>query len=91
MTNFDVIAMAREAGAMHIHMKPKEFALVGNETIKRFAALIAAAERDKWMERTAVLIRGEREACAGECDEWVKNGSALAEDIACAIRARSNK
>jgi len=32
----------------------------------------------------------EREACAKECDEWIKNGSALAEDIATAIRARSN-
>jgi hypothetical protein len=35
-------------------------------------------------------VKAEREACAGECDEWIKNGSALAEDIAAAIRARSN-
>ena len=42
-------------------------------------------------ERFAELVRAdEREACAGECDEWIKNGSALAEDIATAIRARSN-
>ena len=38
----------------------------------------------------ADAIATEREACAGECDEWIKNGSALAEDIAAAIRARSN-
>ena len=43
------------------------------------------------LERFANLVRAdEREACASECDEWIKNGSALAEDIAAAIRARSN-
>jgi len=36
------------------------------------------------------VVEAEREACASECDEWIKNGSALAEDIAAAIRARSN-
>ena len=56
----DIIAMAREAGAMHIHMKPKEFALVGNETIERFAALVAAASASV-----------EREACAKVCDGMV--------------------
>ena len=45
----------------------------------------------EWLERFAELVRAdEREACAGECDEWIKNGLALAEDIAAAIRARSN-
>jgi len=38
----------------------------------------------------ALVRADEREACAKECDEWIKNGSALAEDIATAIRARSN-
>ena len=41
--------------------------------------------------RFAELVRAdEREACASECDEWIKNGSPLAEDIAAAIRERSN-
>ncbi len=45
----------------------------------------------EWLERFAELVRAdEREECAEECDEWIKNGSALAEDIAAAIRARSN-
>ena len=46
------------------------------------------------LERFAEFVRAdaiaaEREACAGECDEWIKNGSALAEDIAASIRNRS--
>jgi hypothetical protein len=42
----DIIRMAREAGAIHIHGKPNEFAIVGNDSIKAFAALVAAAERE---------------------------------------------
>jgi hypothetical protein len=38
--------MAREAGAIHIHGKPNEFAIVGNDSIKAFEALVAAAERE---------------------------------------------
>ena len=44
--NQDIIPMAREAGAIHIHKNPKEFAVVGNRSIERFAALVAAAERE---------------------------------------------
>jgi len=42
----DIIRMAREAGAIHIHGKPNEFAIVGNDSIKAFEALVAAAERE---------------------------------------------
>ena len=42
----DTIDMAREAGAIHIHERPKEFALVGNDTIKAFEALIRADQRE---------------------------------------------
>ena len=41
-----VIEMAREAGAIHIHKNPKEFAVVGNEAIERFAELVRADERE---------------------------------------------
>jgi hypothetical protein len=41
----DTIEMAREAGAIHIHGKPKEFAIVGNDYIKAFEALVRADER----------------------------------------------
>ena len=44
-----------------------------------FAQLVAAAERDKWMERAAILIRGEREACAKaiEDEAWRLKAHAL--------------
>ena len=42
-----VIEMAREAGAIHIHKSPKEFALVGNEAIEHFAELVRADEREQ--------------------------------------------
>ena len=74
MTNIDIIAMAREAGAIHIHKSPKEFALVGNEAIERFAELVRADERNSWpaemeaMERQVNILTDalaqEREACA---------------------------
>jgi hypothetical protein len=40
------IDMAREAGAIHIHKQPKEFAIVGNDSIKTFEALVRADERE---------------------------------------------
>jgi hypothetical protein len=60
----DTIEMAREAGAIHIHGKPKEFAIVGNDNIKAFEALVRA---------------DEREACAKVCDEVAKNYGDVAE------------
>jgi len=69
-----VIEMAREAGAIPIcHQKPKEFAVVGNEALKRFAELVRADERKKWEDQTAVEIHeavlDEREACAKVCHD----------------------
>jgi hypothetical protein len=42
------IDMAREAGAIHIHENPREFAIVGNDSIKEFEALVRADEREKF-------------------------------------------
>jgi hypothetical protein len=91
-----VIEMAREAGAIHIHERPKEFAVVGNEAIERFAELVRADERDRAMRENA-YVAAEREACAKVLDEmadqmvadmepsiaiaWIRNRAA-------AIRAR---
>jgi len=62
-------------------------------------------ERNKWMERTAILIRGEREACAKVCEELLERPSGYqgtwegygkfktqmtGQECAAAIRARSN-
>lgn len=74
MTRDDIIRMAREAGLSN------DFGNLGYPyfpELKRFAALVAAAER---------------EACAKVCDEYDVaedvNSSDTAEGIALAIRAR---
>jgi hypothetical protein len=58
----DTIELAREAGAIHIHKQPKEFAIVGNDTIKAFEALVRA---------------DEREACAKVCEQYKGYGGNL--------------
>ena len=86
----DTIDMAREAGAIHIHGKPKEFAIVGNEALKAFEALVRADER----EACAKVCESEAEmfkSCAyGANDgryDWKEDG---ARECAAAIRARGN-
>lgn len=74
-----VIEMAREAGDDEWKILIKHVMKHFPSEFHRFAELVRAD-----------AIAAEREACAGECDEWIKNGSSLAEDIAAAIRARSN-
>jgi hypothetical protein len=76
MTREDVIRMAGEAG-FNLHHNPELYdCMVANyKSIERFAALVAAAER---------------EACAKVCEE-TDDGTPynLAEECAAAIRARS--
>jgi hypothetical protein len=55
--------------------------------LEAFAELVREDERDKWMERTAILIRGEREACAKLCESMNKYMDD-SEECARAIRAR---
>jgi hypothetical protein len=74
------IDMAREAGAIHIHKQPKEFAIVGNDLIKAFEALVREDEREEtnrranasWTLMCEKMIASEREACAKVCenDAW---------------------
>jgi hypothetical protein len=66
--------MAREAGAIHIRGKPKEFALVGNDSLKAFEAFARA---------------DEREACAKVC-ETTAPSQINGYECAAAIRARGN-
>ena len=79
MNREDIIRMAREAGAMFDHMTWVERDLA--PVFERFAALVAAAER---------------EACAEVCEEttaaWTQhlyNSGCV--DCAAAIRARGEK
>lgn len=88
----DIIRMAREAGLS----KPWDQEPVERKTLERFAALVAAAEREKYPigltheQYKAVIeaaIRDEREECAKliERDDSMRWSGA-----ADAIRARGN-
>jgi hypothetical protein len=71
MDREDIIRMAREVG---IEFDPRwGTCYTGNVQLERFAALVAAAER---------------EACATVCDDMDHNGVMIAADCAAAIRAR---
>ena len=72
----EALKLALEAGAIHIHERPKEFAIVGNDSIKAFEALVRA---------------DEREACANAAEDFLTSGrSPLGRSVAAAIRARGN-
>lgn len=94
MNKDDVIRMALEA------LWPKQQILNDLPEISRFAALVAAAERnrtwtqDHWTEYERSIAAAEREACAMECwkqmgmipmQPWTVNPY---EECAKAIRAR---
>jgi hypothetical protein len=57
----NTIDMAREAGAIHIHERPKEFALVGNNTLQAFEALVRADEREACADLCYQLVNNSRE------------------------------
>jgi len=92
MTREDIIRMAREAGMAvtapsrgyreHYHFAGYEYQL------ERFAALVAAAERNACLEMVGILVEAEREACAKVCDQMDHDGVMIAADCAKAIRAR---
>ncbi len=58
MTRDDIIRMAREAGAGMLH--GGEYSLFGDTAIERFAALVAAAERE------AMIADGWRHCAQGQ-------------------------
>jgi len=90
MTRDDIIRMAREAGAFPELSETPEKDIV---FLRRFAALVAAAEREHNMQMQNILIdaavKAEREACAKLC-EGINDGTPYNQAIECAdaIRAR---
>jgi hypothetical protein len=85
----NTIDMAREAGAIHIHEKPKEFAIVGNDNIKAFEALVRAdaiaGEREQLIEQidwTALMRKGGLVTWGDASD--------LGDRVVDAIRAKGN-
>lgn len=91
MNKDDIIRMAREAGDDWDNTLPEDKAF-----LERFAALVAAAEREKFKVHAAALVRDarhdaterEREECAKVCDGWLH---ADGDQCAAAIRARGEK
>jgi hypothetical protein len=77
----DITRMAREAG-LHLATDVNWMPIIGIEYLERFAALVAAAERERIKESNAPVIKtinehikaleearkAEREACAKVCD-----------------------
>ncbi len=79
MNREDIILMVQEAVIGFPNENPFDFRLIKIETIERFAALVADAER---------------EACAKICDGYKEYGDPItnwAVDCAAAIRARGSK
>ena len=89
MTQDEIIRMAREAdipcfAGMYVVTEPSE--------LERFAALVAAHEREKhnspsW-ETVDDAIAAEREACAKLCEQLGALNTATPQNIAAAIRGR---
>jgi hypothetical protein len=88
MTRDDILRMAREAGFA------ASWSVAAGEALERFAALVAAAERnrkwtqDHWTEYERSIAAAEREACAKVCAE---DGLLWGQRYAAAIRARGEK
>ena len=78
MTREQIIKMAREARG----------AIAWADSLERFAALVAAAEREACLEMVGILVEAEREACAKVCEQMDHDGVMIAADCAKAIRAR---
>jgi len=99
MNRDDVIRMAREAG---FTVQRDEW--VFTEMLERFAALVAAAEReackDLWeaqkltdrqiSDHIVAAVAAEREACTKVCDELELANLYGVKECAEAIRARGN-
>jgi hypothetical protein len=99
MTRDDIIRMAREAGAFPELSETPEKDIV---FLRRFAALVAAAEREHNMQMQNILIdasvKAEREACAKVCESLKPTTRAYdhrfwdaCHESAAAIRARGQE
>ena len=79
MTRDDIIRMAQEADLLVLAQIPDDSVFVAD--IERFAALVAAAER----EACAKVVEGFPCECC-----WPEGAISVAEEFAAAIRARGN-
>ena len=95
MTQEEIIRMAREAGAYR--NKSGAMVFIEDAMLERFAALVAAHERNRhawtqehWTQYEHAIAAAEREACAKVCEEADLDWRGLESRIDCAaaIRAR---
>ena len=106
MTQDEIIRMAREAcNPQSVDPIMGEMATFTLTELERFAALVAAREREKlknvaifsrWYEELDKAVLAEREACAKVCDEIFRKcvddfEAGAADECAAAIRARGDK
>jgi hypothetical protein len=94
MKQEDIIRMAREASASMLH--GGEYALFGNTAIERFAALVAAAERDAIYDQWHSCVMSDLEngvKCLNEkaAADWHKNYPAQSNMFPEWIEARGSK
>ena len=98
MNRDDIVRWARKAGFEADESVRDVWATDGYwaEELERFAALVAAAERDANLQLIDIIVEAEREACAMVCanmrfDNIEKDWSVGAAFCAEAIRARGEK
>ena len=103
MTNDEIIRMAKEAGLEQVvSIDPKNGGIITKslppELLERFAALVAANERERawtekdWDEAAEWIRQQEREACAKlALTAQSERMQLIREAIAAAIRARGKK
>ena len=98
MTRDDIIRMAREAGFYSNHPRTPGTGNMIERRLERFAALVAAHERNRkwtqahWTEYERSIAAAEREACAKVCEELQgsENDEEAWKYAAAAIRARGD-
>ena len=89
-----VIEMATDAGAIPIHKDYKQKALVGNEAIERFAALVRADEREAISDEWSMCVQSDLEHGVKSLNEqaakeWFKNYREISK-FGTWLEARSN-
>ena len=103
MNRDDIIRMAREAGVFETRYNPVAYSATP-EALERFAALVAAAERDRIADEAKHIIKraeargaaAEREVIAQSLDKQADLACddidrQWAQEMAAAVRARGEK
>ena len=92
MNRDDIVAVALESGFERNSLGWSFTSGRLDYHLERFAALVAAAEREACMEQIGILVEAEREACAKTCEgQPTQQRIDVRDQCAAAIRARGEK